>query len=77
MSNELIYNKFFSKNREAEAGGGDSKIRLQHENGKMTARERIKVLSWSWISSWLTVAVITEWLKIKFRAMVLFRDMAR
>lgn len=44
MSNELIYNKFFSKNREAEAGGGDSKIRLQHENGKMTARERIEVL---------------------------------
>ena len=44
MSNELIYNEFFLKNREAETGGGDSKIRLQHENGKMTARERIEVL---------------------------------
>jgi propionyl-CoA carboxylase beta chain len=38
---EEKYQIFHEKNQLAEAGGGDEKIRKQHEAGKKTARERI------------------------------------
>ena len=30
--------------REAELGGGEARIRAQHERGKLSARERIELL---------------------------------
>lgn len=32
------------KEKEAESGGGESRIKKQHDNGKLTARERIELL---------------------------------
>jgi propionyl-CoA carboxylase beta chain len=32
------------KNSEAEQGGGEKRIKAQHQKGKLTARERISVL---------------------------------
>ncbi|NIU88524.1 MAG: methylmalonyl-CoA carboxyltransferase, partial [Nitrosopumilaceae archaeon] len=32
------------KEKEAELGGGESRIKRQHDNGKLTARERIDLL---------------------------------
>ncbi|WP_243298740.1 acyl-CoA carboxylase subunit beta [Bacillus litorisediminis] len=37
-------NELYDKRREIELGGGDEKIRTQHEKGKLTARERIELL---------------------------------
>nr|WP_321410583.1 acyl-CoA carboxylase subunit beta [uncultured Carboxylicivirga sp.] len=37
------YKKFEDRNREAEAGGGESRIAKHHEAGKLTARERINL----------------------------------
>ncbi|MET3696247.1 propionyl-CoA carboxylase beta chain [Bacillus oleivorans] len=37
-------NELYDKRREIELGGGDEKIRKQHEKGKLTARERIELL---------------------------------
>ena len=38
------YSSFTELNKQAELGGGIGKIEKQHQNGKMTARERINVL---------------------------------
>src|SRR5699024_11359032 len=37
-------NELYDKRRQAELGGGDERIKRQHEKGKMTARERIDYL---------------------------------
>ena len=37
-------NELYDKRREVELGGGDERIKRQHEKGKMTARERIDYL---------------------------------
>ena len=37
-------NELYDKRREIELGGGDEKIKKQHEKGKLTARERIELL---------------------------------
>ncbi|MEJ8765239.1 acyl-CoA carboxylase subunit beta [Oceanobacillus sp. HCA-5259] len=37
-------NELYDKRREVELGGGDERIKKQHEKGKMTARERIDYL---------------------------------
>jgi len=42
-----IYNKInelYDRRREVELGGGDAKINIQHQKGKLTARERIDLL---------------------------------
>ena len=44
MLNESIYNKFEDKRQEALRSGGIEKIKKQHSQGKLTARERIEVL---------------------------------
>jgi len=44
MEKEDLYSRFVEKNKNAEQGGGVSKIEKQHESGKMTARERIEML---------------------------------
>ncbi len=43
MHSDKIKN-FLHKRRQAEQGGGEEKIRGQHEKGKLTARERIDLL---------------------------------
>jgi propionyl-CoA carboxylase beta chain len=37
-------NELYDKRREVELGGGDERIDIQHEKGKLTARERIELL---------------------------------
>src|SRR5690625_6058571 len=37
-------NELYDKRRQVELGGGDERIRRQHERGKLTARERIDYL---------------------------------
>src|SRR5690625_6078266 len=37
-------NELYDKRRQAELGGGDERIRRQHDKGKLTARERINYL---------------------------------
>ncbi|MBU5466334.1 acyl-CoA carboxylase subunit beta [Virgibacillus sp. MSJ-26] len=37
-------NELYDKRRQAELGGGDDRIRRQHDRGKLTARERIDYL---------------------------------
>src|SRR5690625_2116691 len=37
-------NELYDKRRQVELGGGDERIKRQHERGKMTARERIDYL---------------------------------
>lgn len=44
MLNGFNYNKFNQKKEEALLGGGQEKIAKQHQQGKLTARERIEVL---------------------------------
>nr|WP_321520195.1 acyl-CoA carboxylase subunit beta [uncultured Bacteroides sp.] len=44
MEKEDQYSHFIERNKNAELGGGVSKIEKQHEAGKMTARERIEML---------------------------------
>lgn len=44
MEKEDLYSRFVERNKNAELGGGVSKIEKQHESGKMTARERIDTL---------------------------------
>ncbi|WP_321438336.1 acyl-CoA carboxylase subunit beta [uncultured Bacteroides sp.] len=44
MEKEDLYSRFVERNKNAELGGGVSKIEKQHEAGKMTARERIEML---------------------------------
>jgi propionyl-CoA carboxylase beta chain len=44
MEKEDLYSRFVEKDKNAELGGGVSKIEKQHESGKMTARERIDML---------------------------------
>ena len=44
MEKEDQYSRFIERNKNAELGGGVSKIEKQHEAGKMTARERIETL---------------------------------
>jgi len=44
MEKEDLYSRLAEKNKNAELGGGVSKIEKQHEAGKMTARERIEML---------------------------------
>ncbi|KKI93047.1 methylmalonyl-CoA carboxyltransferase [Bacillus sp. SA1-12] len=46
MSNDIYkkINELYEKRREVELGGGDDKIKKQHEKGKLTARERINLL---------------------------------
>jgi propionyl-CoA carboxylase beta chain len=44
MEKEDLYSRFVEKDKNAELGGGVSKIEKQHESGKMTARERIDTL---------------------------------
>ena len=43
-NNERIYQEFERRNRQAELGGGEDKLRKRHEAGRMTARERIEML---------------------------------
>ena len=43
-NNERIYQEFERRNRQAELGGGEEKLRKRHEAGRMTARERIEML---------------------------------
>ena len=38
-------NELYDKRREVELGGGDERIDKQHEKGKLTARERIDLIS--------------------------------
>ncbi len=44
LTNEQKFLAYEEKARRAELGGGDERIRKQHESGKMTARERIDTL---------------------------------
>lgn len=44
MNLEQKYSLLDARNREAELGGGEARIKQQHEKGKMTARERIMFL---------------------------------
>ncbi len=44
MNLEEKYSLLDARNREAELGGGESRIKQQHEKGKMTARERLLFL---------------------------------
>lgn len=44
MSLEKKFGLLASKNREAEAGGGEERISKHHEKGKLTARERLALL---------------------------------
>src|SRR5699024_2857279 len=37
-------NELYDKRRQAELGGGDERIKRQHDKGKLTARERINYL---------------------------------
>src|SRR5699024_2725575 len=37
-------NELYDKRRQVELGGGDERIKRQHDRGKMTARERINYL---------------------------------
>lgn len=43
-SREEIYQEFLEKDKAASLGGGQDKIDRQHQDGKLTARERIEVL---------------------------------
>jgi methylmalonyl-CoA decarboxylase subunit alpha len=44
MSIDDSIQKLINKREEAKKGGGEKRIEAQHEKGKMTARERLKVL---------------------------------
>ncbi|HBA39900.1 MAG TPA: methylmalonyl-CoA carboxyltransferase, partial [Deltaproteobacteria bacterium] len=44
MSLEDNLQKLGDLNRQANAGGGDDKVRRQHEQGKLLARERLDIL---------------------------------
>ncbi len=44
MNLEEKYSLLDARNREAELGGGETRIKQQHEKGKMTARERLLFL---------------------------------
>ncbi|MCD7033245.1 acyl-CoA carboxylase subunit beta [Metabacillus sp. GX 13764] len=46
MSHDIYekINELYDKRREVELGGGDERIDVQHEKGKLTARERIDLL---------------------------------
>jgi acetyl-CoA carboxylase carboxyltransferase component len=44
MSVEKKFALLASKNREAEAGGGAERVAKHHEQGKLTARERLEFL---------------------------------
>ncbi len=44
MTLQEIYQAFEEKNKAAELGGGAKAIEKQKESGKLTARERIKLL---------------------------------
>jgi acetyl-CoA carboxylase carboxyltransferase component len=44
MSLEKKFELLAGKNREAEAGGGEARIAKHHEQGKLTARERVAAL---------------------------------
>ena len=44
MDNNQKYKEFEQKDKEAGIGGGIDKIQKQHEQGKLTARERIEKL---------------------------------
>ncbi len=43
MTNKELYQAFEEKSKAAEIGGGEQRIARQHEQGKMTARERINM----------------------------------
>lgn len=43
MTNKELYQAFEEKSKAAEMGGGEQRIARQHEQGKMTARERINM----------------------------------
>ena len=38
-------NELYDRRREVELGGGEERIEKQHAKGKLTARERIELLS--------------------------------
>ena len=38
-------NELYDRRREVELGGGEERIEKQHEKGKLTARERIELIS--------------------------------
>ena len=44
MSLEKKFELLAGKNRKAEAGGGEARIAKHHEQGKLTARERVAAL---------------------------------
>lgn len=44
MNKERKYEILAEKNKLAEMGGGENRIKAQHDKGKMTARERIEML---------------------------------
>ncbi|MCF6184129.1 MAG: methylmalonyl-CoA carboxyltransferase, partial [Bacteroidales bacterium] len=44
MINQEKFNLLEAKNKEAFAGGGEERIKKQHEKGKLTARERVELL---------------------------------
>lgn len=43
MNNDAI-ERLKKKKKEAHLGGGEARIKKQHEKGKLTARERIELL---------------------------------
>mgnify|MGYP006277533087 CR=1 FL=1 len=44
MSLKEKFNKLEKKNQQAEQGGGEERIKKQHDAGRLTARERVKLL---------------------------------
>lgn len=44
MWNPKIYQEYYKRKKEAELGGGISRIEKQHQSGKLTARERLTLL---------------------------------
>ncbi len=44
VRNTRKFDELKEKNREALSGGGDARVKAQHDKGKLTARERVEVL---------------------------------